>query len=104
MLSMQRFWGTYRNQAARVGRGISGEVIFKFFSLSLARNDRNLKDAAELNFSLSISTSKTNLFCVLGVPPTLILSANAALDTFKVVRAALRSLALTRCFILNLSA
>ena len=104
MRSMQRFWGTYRNQTARVGRGISGEVVFKCFSLSLARNDLNLKDAAELNFSLSISTSKTNLFCVLGVPPTLILSVNAALDNFKVVRAALTSPALARCSILNLSA
>ena len=47
---MQRFWETYRNQTARVGRGISGEVVFKFFSLSLARNDLNLKDAVELNF------------------------------------------------------
>ena len=61
MRSMQRFWGAYRNQAARVGRGISGEVVFKFFSLSLARNDLNLKDAAELNFSLLISTSKNEL-------------------------------------------
>ena len=101
---MQRFWGTYRNQTARVGRGISGDVVFKFFSLSLVRNDRNLKDAAELNFSLSISTSKTNLFCVLGVPLTLILSANATLDNFKVVRAALTSPALARCSILSLSA
>ena len=61
MRSMQRFWGTYRNQTARVGRGISGEVVFKFFSLSLARNDLNLKDAAELNFSLLILTSKNEL-------------------------------------------
>lgn len=61
MRSMQRFWGAYRNQAARVGRGISGEVVFKFFSLSSARNDLNLKDAAELNFSLLISTSKNEL-------------------------------------------
>ena len=61
MRSMQRFWGTYRNQTARVGQGISGEVVFKFFSLSLARNDLNLKDAAELNFSLLISTSKNEL-------------------------------------------
>ena len=61
MRSMQRFWGAYRNQAARVGRGISGEVVFKFFSLSLARNDLNLKDTAELNFSLLISTSKNEL-------------------------------------------
>ena len=58
---MQRFWGVYRNQTARVGRGISGEVVFKFLSLSLARNDLNLKDAAEPNFSLLISTSKNEL-------------------------------------------
>ena len=58
---MQRFWGAYRNQAARVGRGISGEEVFKFFSLSMARNDLNLKDAAELYFSLLISTSKNEL-------------------------------------------
>ena len=58
---MQRFWGTYRNQAPGIGRGISGERVFKFFSLSLARNDINLKDAAELNFSLLISTLKNEL-------------------------------------------
>jgi hypothetical protein len=104
MRSMQRFWGAYRNQAARVGRGISGEVVFKFFSLSLARNDLNLKDAAELSFSLLISTSKTNLFCMLRGLPTLILSANTTLDNFKVVRAAFRFPALARCSILNLSA
>ena len=58
---MQRFWGTYRNETARVRRGISGEVVFKFLSLPLARNDLNLKDAATLYFSLLISTSKNEL-------------------------------------------